>query len=73
MGSSPSPCEAGRGLGRGVFYADLIGPPLPGPLLHFVEEREKSPSDLTPVALIQWQWGKGEGDHRATSQLRRNR
>ena len=37
---------AGRGQGeRGLFLADLKAPPLPDPLLHFAEEREKAPPD----------------------------
>ena len=29
----------------GLFLADLKAPPLPAPLLHFAEEREKAPPD----------------------------
>ena len=35
---SPREARAGRGLGRGVSY--FTAPPLPGPLLHRMEERE---------------------------------
>ena len=43
-----------------MFLADLKALPLPDPL-HFAEEREKAPSDFTPIALIQSQWGCGPG------------
>ena len=41
---------------------DLKAPPLPDPLLHFAEEREKTLSDVSHIALIQLQWGRGEGE-----------
>jgi len=47
--------RSGERAGERGFLCHLRGPPLPGPPLHFVEEREKSPSDLTSVVLIQWQ------------------
>ena len=40
---------AGRGQGeRGLFLTDLKAPPLPDPLLHFAEEREKTLSHIIP-------------------------
>ena len=39
-----------------MFLADLKAPPLPGPLLHFPEEREKTPSGLSSFTIIQWHW-----------------
>jgi hypothetical protein len=38
--SSPREERAGRGWRRGEF--PINAPPLPGPLLHFAEEREKN-------------------------------
>ena len=56
VSSLSSRSAAGRGPGeRGLFLTDLKAPPLPNPLLHFAEEREKGPSDLSLVALNQSQ------------------
>ena len=60
--SSPSPCGAGRGLGRGASWEIrmVLLSPAPSSL---GEEREKSRSVRLVHSLIQWQWSLGEREN----------